>query len=186
MRNFFRAQLAVYAEYHRDERNCLTHILGIPILFLAAVLPFSLWPLTAIGVQTSLATVMVIPALVVWMLFDFWIGLAIIGLVIPVLLAADAISNHVSAAGVWIIALGLFVIGWTLQIVGHAVFERRRPALIDNPLHMLIGPMFVVAKLCVALGFRLDLAGALQSPQQALRGGTLYPSDGRGDFGPHP
>jgi uncharacterized membrane protein YGL010W len=45
-----------------------------------------------------------------------------------------------------------------LQIVGHSVFERRRPALLDNPIHMLISPMFIVAKLLVALGFRSDLA----------------------------
>jgi uncharacterized membrane protein YGL010W len=50
------------------------------------------------------------------------------------------------------------VIGWALQIVGHSVFERRRPALLDNPIHMLISPMFIVAKLLVALGFRSDLA----------------------------
>jgi uncharacterized membrane protein YGL010W len=52
----------------------------------------------------------------------------------------------------------LIVIGWALQIVGHTLFERRRPALLDNPIHMLISPMFTVAKLFVALGFRCDLA----------------------------
>jgi uncharacterized membrane protein YGL010W len=45
-----------------------------------------------------------------------------------------------------------------LQIVGHAQFEHRKPALLDNPMHLLIGPMFVMAKLVVALGFRPDLA----------------------------
>jgi uncharacterized membrane protein YGL010W len=38
------------------------------------------------------------------------------------------------------------------------VFERRQPALVDNPSHLLLGPMFVMAKLLIALGFRRDLA----------------------------
>jgi uncharacterized membrane protein YGL010W len=49
-----------------------------------------------------------------------------------------------------------------LQIVGHVRFEHRKPALLDNPMHLLIGPMFMIAKLFVALGFRPDLARALQ------------------------
>ncbi|WP_311966830.1 hypothetical protein [Bradyrhizobium australiense] len=38
------------------------------------------------------------------------------------------------------------------------MFERRRPALVDNPIHLLLGPMFVMAKLFIVLGFRRDLA----------------------------
>src|SRR5262249_53252536 len=49
-----------------------------------------------------------------------------------------------------------------VQIVGHVRFEHRKPALLDNPMHLLIGPMFMIAKLFVALGFRPDLARALQ------------------------
>jgi uncharacterized membrane protein YGL010W len=48
-----------------------------------------------------------------------------------------------------------------LQILGHARFEHRKPALLDNPMHLLIGPMFLVAKLLVDLGLRPDLAQAI-------------------------
>ena len=40
---FFRQQLAAYADHHRDPRNCVTHYVGIPLLFLAVILPFGLW-----------------------------------------------------------------------------------------------------------------------------------------------
>jgi uncharacterized membrane protein YGL010W len=33
---------------------------------------------------------------------------------------------------------------------------------VDNPMHLLIGPMFMVAKLLVALGLRPDLARAME------------------------
>ena len=41
------------------------------------------------------------------------------------------------------------------------LFRTARPALLDNPLHMLMSPMFIVAKLFVKLGFRRDLAAVL-------------------------
>jgi uncharacterized membrane protein YGL010W len=64
----------------------------------------------------------------------------------------------------------LIVIGWALQIVGHQYFEQRRPALLDNPIHMLISPMYIFAKLFVVLGFRRDLAALLQksTPRPAI------------------
>jgi uncharacterized membrane protein YGL010W len=162
MRGIFQRQLAEYANYHRDQRNCLMHIIGNPILFVAAVLPLSLLSVTVFGVQTSAALLLVIPALILWISWDIGLGLAIVAAAIPLLLIATIIGNQVSVAGVWIITALLTVIGWALQIVGHQFFERRQPALLDNPIHMLISPMYLLAKLFVALGFRRDLATLLQ------------------------
>jgi uncharacterized membrane protein YGL010W len=183
----FRRQLAEYANYHRDERNCAMHIIGNPILFLAAVLPLSLLPVAVFGVQTSAAPILVTPALILWIAWDVGIGLAIVGAAIPLLLAAATIANHVSVAAVWIVTAVLIVIGWALQIVGHQIFERRRPALLDNPIHMLISPMYIFAKLFIALGFRRDLAAVLQkSIQQMPPSSPLYPGKKPADAGQHP
>jgi len=185
MHRFFLRQLAVYTEYHRDGRNFLMHIIGNPILFLAAVLPFSLVPVTAFGFQTTLAPLLVAPALLLWISFDVAIGLAIVVTAIPLLFAAAAIANNLSVAWVWTITIALIVIGWAMQIVGHQYFERRKPALLDNPVHMLISPMYCFAKLYVALGFRPDLAAILRkSSGQTSPGSPLYP--GPADVGQHP
>ncbi|MFZ0150394.1 MAG: Mpo1-like protein [Xanthobacteraceae bacterium] len=162
MSGIFHRQLAEYADYHRDQRNCLMHIIGNPILFVAAVLPLSLMSVTVFGVQTSAAPLLVIPALILWIAWDVGLGLAIVSAAIPLLLIAAIIANHVSVAAVWVITALLTAIGWALQIVGHQFFEQRRPALLDNPIHMLISPMYLFAKLFIALGFRRDLAALLQ------------------------
>ena len=162
MRGIFQRQLAEYANYHRDQRNCLMHIIGNPILFVAAVLPLSLLSATVFGVQTSAAVLLVIPALILWISWDVGLGLGIVVAAIPLLFIATIITNHVSVAAVWMITALLTVIGWALQIVGHQFFEQRQPALLDNPIHMLISPMYLFAKLFVALGFRRDLAALLQ------------------------
>ena len=80
---------------------------------------------------------------------------------IPLLIMAAITAEHVGAAWVWATTAMLIVVGWSLQIVRHSFFEQRRPALLDNPLHMLMSPMFIVAKLFVTLGFRRDLAAVL-------------------------
>ena len=162
MRGIFQRQLAEYAQYHRDQRNCLMHIIGNPILFVAAVLPLSLLSVTVFGVQISAAALLVIPALVLWISWDIGLGLAIVAAAITLLLIATIIANHVSVTAVWTITALMTVIGWALQIVGHQFFEQRRPALLDNPIHMLISPMYLFAKLFVAIGFRRDLAPLLQ------------------------
>jgi uncharacterized membrane protein YGL010W len=162
MSGIFKRQLAEYANYHRDQRNCLMHIVGNPVLFVAAVLPLSLLSVTVFGVQTSAAVLLVIPALILWISWDVGLGLGIVAATIPLLFIATIIANHVSVAAVWMITALLTVIGWALQIAGHQFFERRQPALLDNPIHMLISPMYLFAKLFVALGFRHDLAALLQ------------------------
>jgi uncharacterized membrane protein YGL010W len=60
-------------------------------------------------------------------------------------------------------------VGWSFQFLGHAVFERRRPAFVDDLSQTLIGPMFVVAKMLVWCGLRSDLAPFLMEERDELR-----------------
>jgi uncharacterized membrane protein YGL010W len=41
----------------------------------------------------------------------------------------------------------LFVSGWIIQFVGHGVYEKKSPAFFKNVEHLLIGPLWVFAKL---------------------------------------
>jgi uncharacterized membrane protein YGL010W len=166
MTNYFHRQLGYYADAHRDRVNSVMHMIGNPILFVAVVLPLSVLPVSVLGVKISAAPLLTIPALILWMAWDIIIGLAIVVTSIPLLFAAGAIAIHVSILWVWVIAVGLFVLGWTLQIVGHQLFEGKRPTLLNNPVQMLISPMYIFAKLFVALGLRPDLAAVLQKLSQ--------------------
>jgi uncharacterized membrane protein YGL010W len=167
MSSYFRRQLADYAEYHRDPWNCAMHVFGIVFLFLGAVLPISTWSITALGIQTSVATIAVVPVLIYWFLLDFALGAAILAAAIVLLSAAAMIVSHATTAGMWSLTALLIVIGIASQIIGHRVFERRQPALVDNPTHLLLGPIFVMAKLFIALGFRRDLAIIIEKRPQS-------------------
>ncbi len=162
------------------------HVFGIVFLFLAAVLPLSAWTVHLFGVQTSAATISVVPVLIYWLLLDTALGTAILGAAVLLLAAAAMIVNHSSAAGMWSITGVLIVIGLAVQAIGHQVFEHRQPALLDNPPHLLLGPTFVMAKLFIALGFRHDLAAIIQQvPQQAQQNSSFYPGERQGEAHPH-
>jgi uncharacterized membrane protein YGL010W len=162
MNGYFKRQLVDYVEYHRDPWNCAMHVFGIVFLFLAAILPLSLWPVEGLGIRTTVATVLTLPVLVYWLLLDVALGAAIVAVAFAMLSLATAIVNSTSVASVWGLSAALGLIGFALQFVGHKYFERRQPSMVDNPSHFLLGPMFVMAKMFIALGFRNDLDAILR------------------------
>ena len=177
MSAFFKRQLADYVEYHRNPWNGLMHVLGIVTLFFAAILPLSLVPVQALGVQTTLAPILALPVLIYWLLLDAAVGAAILGFAVVLFAGAALVVHHASTAMVWSLTLPLIGIGIAFQVIGHRVFEQRQPALVDNPSHFLLGPMFVVTKLFIALGLRPDLAAIIQTTPPPKQHGSLSFTD---------
>ena len=51
----------------------------------------------------------------------------------------------------WRWALALFVAGWVLQFLGHAI-EGNQPAFFRNPVYLLVGPVWLVRRALAAVG----------------------------------
>jgi len=51
----------------------------------------------------------------------------------------------------WRWALGLFVVGWVFQFIGHAI-EGNQPAFFGNPLYLLVGPWWLLRRAAEAIG----------------------------------
>ena len=51
----------------------------------------------------------------------------------------------------WRWALLLFVVGWMLQFVGHAI-EGNQPAFFRNPVYFFIGPWWWIRRVAEAVG----------------------------------
>ena len=51
----------------------------------------------------------------------------------------------------WRWALPLFVVGWILQFVGHAI-EGTQPAFLQNPIYFLVGPWWLIRRVGRAIG----------------------------------
>lgn len=44
----------------------------------------------------------------------------------------------------WNVSAAFFAIGWALNIIGHAKFEKKAPAFTDDPLSFIAGPVWDV------------------------------------------
>ncbi len=47
----------------------------------------------------------------------------------------------------WVLSAGAFGFGWGLNLVGHGVFEGNLPALADDPLGFVAGPVWDLSRL---------------------------------------
>jgi uncharacterized membrane protein YGL010W len=154
--------LTKYAAYHRDRRNIATHFVGIPMIVL------SVGVLLARPTFAVLGGVPLAPVVLVALLASlFYLRLDLrFGLFMTAVMAANA------WAGLWLAAqptatwaamgVGLFVVGWVIQFIGH-YFEGRKPAFVDDLMGLLVGPLFVTAEAAFALGWRRPVQEAIEA-----------------------
>ena len=101
------------------------------------------------------------------------------GIVMGALLALSvAVAHQLGAMDTvtWLsFGVGLFVLGWVIQFVGH-VFEGRKPAFVDDLIGLVIGPLFVVAEVGFALGLRREVMQAIEATCGPVRSAALQPA----------
>lgn len=148
--------MSFYEAYHRHPLNKLTHFVGIPAIVFSILVPLGWISVELGGVTLTGAMVLVGVALGYYLLLQpaFALGMALF--ILPTLYAAHQVSRMGWLTGLAVFLL-FFVGGWIFQIVGHVVFEKRRPALVDNLFQMVIGPVFLVAEVFFLLGYRPGL-----------------------------
>ena len=130
------AALDDYATYHRDPRNKVTHYFGIPMIVLSIIGMLRMVGLfSAGGIIVDLGLIVMALSLFYYLSMDFVAGVAMTAIFIGFYL----VSTYLSLT----ILLGLFVVGWIFQFVGH-YFEGKKPAFFKNAVHLLIGPVWIL------------------------------------------
>jgi uncharacterized membrane protein YGL010W len=158
-------QLSGYAAYHRDRRNIRTHFVGIPLIVLAAAILLARPGVDLGGVTISPALAAVVALTLYYLKLDLLYGVAMgVLLAISLAIATPLARGDATTWLVW--GVGLFVVGWVIQFIGH-IYEGRKPAFLDDVMGLAIGPLFVLAEAGFLLGLRRDLEheiAARQSP----------------------
>jgi uncharacterized membrane protein YGL010W len=152
--------LSQYAAYHRDPRNIASHFIGIPLIFVAVAVLLSRpgWPVGAILISPAL----LVAVASAW----FYLRLELrLGVLMTLLLGLAVWLGQALAAqstATWLASgLGMFVVGWVIQFVGH-YYEGRKPAFVDDLTGLIVGPLFVVVEAGFLLGLRDDLKRAIE------------------------
>ncbi|WP_370264365.1 DUF962 domain-containing protein [Limnobacter sp.] len=157
-------QLANYATYHRDPRNIATHFVGVPIIVLSVLILLSRWSVDIAGIAVTPALVVFIASSIFYFKLSLGYGLAMF--IIHGALLAVASTFATASTLAWLGAgVGVFVVGWIIQFIGH-YYEGRKPAFVDDMIGLAIGPLFVVAE----MGFLLGLGKKTQAEVEAIAG----------------
>jgi uncharacterized membrane protein YGL010W len=154
--------MAQYAAYHRDRRNIATHFVGIPLIVFAVG---ALLAKPSFGIGGWALT----PAAILWGLSSLWyltrgnLALGLATSLANLLLIAAALPLGQLDTLPWLAwSLGVFVVGWVAQFIGH-YYEGRKPAFVDDLRGLLIGPMFVVGEALFALGWGKGLLAEIEA-----------------------
>lgn len=86
-------------------------------------------------------------------------------LIAPLIMGGAAYSSHLTSmygakANYW--ALGIHIVSWVAQFIGHGAFEGRAPALLDNLVQaFFLAPFFVWLEVLFYFGYRPELKSRL-------------------------
>ena len=130
---------ARYAEYHRNPTNKAIHWVCVPLI---------VWSL--LGMLWAASPFAAYAAIVLAMAFYLWLSLPLaVGMLLMLVLMAYALT--LLGPQVLVISVGVFIVAWIGQFIGHAV-EGRRPAFFEDVRSLLVGPAWVVGEMYRRLG----------------------------------
>lgn len=164
-------QLQFYGSYHHDPINKAVHIICVPMILATAFLfgtntppliPMPQWSIIP-NLPPNMATITTLLYSTLYILMEPVAG----GILAPILLCWTAYANHLTTeygmiANYW--AIGIHLISWVAQFIGHGVFEGRAPALLDNLVQAaFLAPFFVWMEVLFMLGYRPELKARIES-----------------------
>ena len=156
--------MSVYAAYHRHPTNKAIHFVFVPAIVWTLMVALDHVVIGAVAGLPVTLGMLIVAALLLWyLLLDFAIGVAAVALFTLLQYSAIVLNNSVSASQSLAIAGTVFVASWVFQFVGHGVWEKRRPALMDNLFQVLVAPSFLIAEAAFAFGMKRELHDAVET-----------------------
>ncbi|KAJ2851195.1 hypothetical protein IWW36_001334 [Coemansia brasiliensis] len=174
-----RTEFSKYGEYHANKVNIAIHMIFVPtILWTSLGITTRLFPqelftypplvsqiLSYIPGPSPLAnasTIAMMAYTLFYMILDPIAGVLIAPVIYSFLITSQQYAIHCSDSIK--VMLALFVIAWVAQFIGHGVFEKRAPALVDNLVQALVmAPFFVFLEVLFACGYRPGLNRELRN-----------------------
>lgn len=153
--------LSDYAAYHRDSRNVASHVLGIPVIVLSVLILLSRVSVDVLGVVVTPALLVFLLSSLFYFRLSFPYGLVMFVLNGFLLLTAGHFATV--SWGAWLgTGVGIFVLGWAIQFLGHH-YEGKSPAFLHDVMGLVIGPLFVVVEMSFLMGFGRALQGQIEA-----------------------
>jgi len=128
--------LAEYGRHHQDPRNRLIHCICVPAIV------FSVTGLL-VAMNFGVTLIVIAAAILYYNRFGRRVALQMgAGLILMLVVWLALMPSH----HLVLVALAIFILGWTGQAVGH-IQEGSKPSFFEDIQSLLIGPIFVLAEL---------------------------------------
>lgn len=132
-----------YDQCHTHPTTRLTHIIAIPLILFSSFTLMDLiriWEIPGLGGRELSVAHIWFVGMLLWytrlsMKYTVIMGLFGVGVF------------YVSPFVPWIASVAMFVVAWILQLLGHAIWEKNKPAFMRDHAQLYIGPIFFIAKI---------------------------------------
>ncbi len=144
---------ASYSDDHRDATNQRIHVLCVPAIVWSVIA--LLWCVPAPGTWLRdgvWAGIAMLAAALFYYRASRPLGLGIAAMFLVLGLVTRALYETLGRDGLLWAAVGVFVLAWIGQFVGHKI-EGRKPSFLTDLTYLLIGPAWVMSKLYRKLGW---------------------------------
>lgn len=144
-----------YGESHVNQINKIIHWICVPLIVLSLV--GALWSLPVpqafadISPLMNWGTLFVLASIVYYFIMSIPLALGMLLIMLPGLALlewASALSTPL-----WMLSLGVFVVAWIGQFIGH-IIEGKRPSFFKDLQFLMIGPIWLLGFIYRRLGIR--------------------------------
>ena len=139
--------LGNYSEDHRNPTNILVHWICVPLILWTVIALLWVVPVPeSIGRAGLWAGVGMFAAMMFYLRLSRALAFGMLAAFVLLGLVTEGLYRVLGPAPLMWLAIGVFVVAWIAQFVGHHI-EGRRPAFFTDLAYLLIGPAWIVAKI---------------------------------------
>lgn len=143
-----------YSADHRNETNQAVHVVAVPaILWSVVALLWCLPPLITWFQNGIWAALAMFAAWAFYNRLSRPIGFGMLAIFFVFGCSCRLLEAEIGLQNLLWLAIGVFVVAWIAQFIGHKI-EGRRPSFLTDLVYLLIGPIWVLAKLYRQFGWR--------------------------------
>lgn len=141
-----------YSSDHQNPTNRLIHWICVPAILWAVIAALWLIPVSpSIGRPGFWCGLIMVAVLAFYWRLSRKLGVAMLLVFVALGLLTEALYRTLGPGDLLWLAIGVFVLAWIGQFVGHLI-EGRKPSFLTDLAYLLIGPAWLTGKVMRRIG----------------------------------
>ncbi len=144
---------ASYSGDHRNDTNQWIHIFAVPAILWSVIA--LIWCIPIFGTLFKTGIWAAVAMFAAWMFYyrlSRPLGMGMLVVFFVIACSCRLLEARIGIANLAWLALGVFVVAWIAQFIGHKI-EGKKPSFFTDLVYLLIGPAWVLAKFYRRMGW---------------------------------